>query len=125
MKKLVGMAGLLGSLVLCSVALAAGIVVHNGETVTLPCTVTGSVSVQAGGTVQSGNCSSTTIQGSLDIHPGGTARLCNTTVTGSLVARQVGDGSYFSGGTVKGSTRNDGSLSTSGPCGWMPTVRHG
>jgi len=120
MKKIVGVLSVFASLTLASSALAAGIVVHNGQNITLPCVVTGSVSVQAGGTVRTDpGCGSTTIQGSLDIHPGGTAQLCNTTVTGSLIARQVTASSFFAGGTVGGSTRNDGSLNTSGSCWWQ------
>jgi hypothetical protein len=118
MKKLVGLFGLLASLAFCSMALAAGLIVHSGETVTLPCNVPGTVIVESGGTViTDASCGSTTIQGSLDIHPGGTAQLCNTRVNGSLIARQVGAGSYFAGGSVGGANRNDGSLTTSPVCG--------
>jgi hypothetical protein len=124
MKKVLGVFGVLASLVFCGVALATGIIVHSGQTVTLPCVVSGSVIVEAGGTVQTGNCSSTTIQGTLDLHPGSTAHLCNVNVAGSLIARQVNSGSFFTG-TVSGANRNDGSLSTTGYCGiWMPTIRH-
>ncbi len=120
MKKVLGVIGLLASLAFCSVALATGIIVHNGQTVTLPCVVSGSVTVDAGGTVQTGDCSQTTIQGTLDLHPGSTAHLCNVSVGGSLLARQVNSGSFFTG-TVTGANRNDGSLSTAG-CG-QPTIR--
>ncbi len=118
MKKLVGLLGLLASLAFCGVALASGLIVHNGQDVMLPCNVSGTVIVESGGTIRSDpGCSSTTIQGSLDIKPGGTALLCNTRVNGSLVATQAAAGSYFAGGSVGGANRNDGSLLTSSSCG--------
>jgi len=117
MKKFVGVIGLLGSLALCSVAIATGLIVHGGQNVTLPCVVTGSVIVDAGGSIDDNDaCSSTSIQGSLDIHPGGRAELCNTHVAGALIVRQAAAGSYFAHGTVSGATRNDGSLSTTRGC---------
>jgi hypothetical protein len=114
MKRLVTV-GALGLLALGGTAVAAGpVIVKGGQKVTLPCTVNGSVVVDAGGSVATNpDCSTTTIRGTLDIHPGGSAGICHATITGALLAHRVVAGTFVDASTVRAATSNDGSLSIS------------
>jgi hypothetical protein len=112
MKRLVAVIGSVGVVALWSPAFAAAgaIIVHNGQSVTLPCLVTGAVDVQAGGSASTGCEGLTTIEGTVDAAPGSQIDFCDATIEGSLLARSLVSPSLLGESTVRGATRADASL---------------
>lgn len=118
MRKIALALGAVGAIAVCSPAVASGgaILVKAGQTVHLPCNVTGAIDIAAGGSVYSDCGGQTSIGGSVDVRPGGFIELCQAHIAGSLLARRAAAGSNIEHTTIVRTTTMGPSASVrSGP----------
>ena len=112
MKKFAVLLGVIGAIAASGTAVASGgsLLVKNGQTVYLPCNVSGAIDIAAGGAVISDCDGETTIGGAVDVHPGAYIHLCGAHIAGSFLAKGAVSGSYIEATTIGGATHDDGSV---------------